>query len=95
MFRFQIKDIDLEISIKTIIFAQDFNHVLMTQHSQALKFSRKGAKFQYIGKLRVTVIASTLRLRAASHRPELAEDKRSSCAKGLRFNMQEQAKLKL
>ena len=67
----------------------------MTQHSQALKFSRKGAKFQYIGKLRVTVIASTLRLRAALHRPELTEDKRSTCAKGLRINTRGQAKLKL
>ena len=40
-------------------------------------------------------MASTLILRAASHRPEPAEDKRSSCAKGLRINTREQAKLKI
>ena len=65
---------------------------------QDLKISRggrKGEEIQNIGKLRVAVVASTLRLRAASHRPKLAENKRSICAKGLRINMQEQAKLKL
>ncbi|MDE6560623.1 MAG: TonB-dependent receptor family protein [Muribaculaceae bacterium] len=72
--------------------------ILITQLSQSLKFSRKGRKgteFQYIGKLRIAVIASTLRLRAVSHRPALAENKRSSCAKGLLINTREQEKLKL
>ena len=61
-----------------------------TQLSQALKISRRGrrgAKIQCLSKLRVTTGASTQRLRAASRRPESAEKKRSSCAKGLRLNL--------
>ncbi len=46
---------------------------------------RKGAKFQYFGELRDSVLARTQWRRAAAHRPELAEYKRISCAKGLRL----------
>ena len=53
---------------------------------------RKEAEFQSFVKLRNSVVASSLREQPASHRLEHAEDKRSSCTKGLRFNTQGQAK---
>ena len=80
----------MKVRFPLLIF---LNYYEIIQLSQALKISRKGrkgAEFQCIGKLRDLVLVSTLRLRAASHRPENAEKKRSACAKGFQVNMQEQ-----